>query len=142
MSSDHREVGLTADAGFEIGVSATVDHPLDEVFAFLISESGSAIWLGAGSRLGSERGDPYETTSGTRGEVRSIRPGDRMRVTYQPRGRSAPTTVQVVVRPASDPSRTSVRFHQERLDDSGERSAQREHWKAVLDQLTASLGAY
>lgn len=56
MSSDCKPVGLTADAGFQTGVSRTVDHSLDAVFGLLTSEVGTAIWLGPGARLWSVRG--------------------------------------------------------------------------------------
>jgi hypothetical protein len=40
--------------------------------------------------------------------------------------------------------RTLLRFHQERLADSAERSAQRAHWEGVmgdgLDDLRAAIG--
>ena len=56
MSSDRKPVGLTADAGFQTGVSRTVDHSLDAVLGLLTSEVGTAIWLGPGARLWSVRG--------------------------------------------------------------------------------------
>ncbi len=37
MSSESSPVGLTADAGFQIGMSRTVDHALDAVFELLRS---------------------------------------------------------------------------------------------------------
>jgi hypothetical protein len=51
-----REVGRTRDAGWEIGVSKTIDRPVDEVCAFITSPAGVAIWLGEGVAVLSEQG--------------------------------------------------------------------------------------
>lgn len=133
-------VGLTKDAGWQIGVSRTVPHDLDEVWTTLLSPAGLALWLGPGAALGDEPGDPWSATDGARGELRSLRPGDRVRVLHRPPGRDADTVVQLVVRPAAGGG-TSVRLHQERLADADEREAMRAHWAAVHDRLRALLGA-
>lgn len=130
-------VGKTRDAGWEIGVSRTVHRDPDEVWALLTSPAGVAAWLGGGVTFPAERGDPYETDDGTVGEVRSYRPDDRVRLTWQPPSWSHDSTVQVAIRPTA--TGTTIRFHQERLADATEREAQRAHWAAVLDRLTAQL---
>ncbi|TQS42463.1 SRPBCC family protein [Cryptosporangium phraense] len=130
-------VGLTKDVGWQIGVSRTLPHPPEEVWSFLTSPPGLSLWLGPGATLTPEKGARYDTDDGTTGEVRSFRPGDRLRVTWQPPGWSHDSTVQVVVRPAA--GGTSVRFHQERLADVDERAAQREHWRRVLEAIEAAL---
>lgn len=131
-------VGLTKDAGWQIGVSRTVPHALDDVWATLVSPAGLALWLGPGATLGEAPGDPWSSTDGARGELRSLRPGDRVRVLHRPPGRDADTIVQVVLRPAAGGG-TSVRVHQERLADADEREAMRAHWAAVHDRLRALL---
>ncbi|MEL7209726.1 MAG: SRPBCC domain-containing protein, partial [Actinomycetota bacterium] len=76
--------GKTKDAGWQIGVSKTVDHPLDEVWDMVAGPGGLAIWLGTGVELDGEAGQAYEADDGTVGEVRSFRPHDRIRLTWQP----------------------------------------------------------
>ncbi len=133
------EVGRTQDAGWQIGVSRTLDHPVERVWAFLTSDAGREVWLGAGVEVLQERGQRYETADGTAGEVRSVRPGDRLRLTWRPPGWDHDTTVQVAV-VAQGPARTVLRFHQERLADAAERARQRAHWRAVMDAVVAALG--
>jgi len=123
--------GLTKDAGWQIGVSRTFAVPLERAWDVLTSPEGAAVWLGEGATLPSVKRESYRTADGLEGELRSIRPHDRLRLT---RG---PTTLQLVVRPAA--TGTSVRFHQERLADAGERERMREHWKATLDHRLAPL---
>jgi len=130
-------VGLTKDVGWNVGVSRTLPHDPDHVWATLVSPDGLAVWLGEGAQLGEARGDAWSAGDGTTGELRSLRPGDRVRLTWRPPGRATDTTVQVAIRAAA--GGTSVRFHHERLADAGEREAMRTRWKAALDGLAQVL---
>jgi uncharacterized protein YndB with AHSA1/START domain len=132
-------VGKTKDAGWEIGVSRTVHQPPERVWEVLTSAGGTAIWLGEGTVLPTEPGSPFETAEGTVGEVRSFRPLDRLRLTWQPAGWDHDTTLQVTISPTS--TGTRIGLHQERLADADERERQRQHWAAVMDELFALLGA-
>ncbi|MET9799222.1 SRPBCC domain-containing protein [Streptomyces sp. NPDC006368] len=124
--------GLTKDAGWEIGVSKTLPLPADAVWDFVTSPEGVALWLGATHGLPVEKGAQYTTADGVTGEVRSHRPGDRIRLTY------GETTLQVAVT-AAGPGKTVLRFHQERLAGAEERERRRAHWKAVMDRVAAEL---
>ena len=133
-------VGKTQDAGWEIGVSKTVDHPREKVWDLLTSPEGLAAWVGPGARLEPEAGAPYEADDGTVGEVRSFRPLDRIRITWEPPGWDHDSTVQVAV--SGDRSdKTRIGLHQERLADADERERQREHWQAVMARLVEALDA-
>jgi uncharacterized protein YndB with AHSA1/START domain len=133
-----RPTGLTKDAGWEIGVSRTLDRPVQEVWDFLTSDAGTAVWLGAGVQRLDEPGAAYETEAGTAGEIRSFRPQDRVRLTWQPEEWDHDSTVQFTVT-AAPGDRTRVVFHQERLADAAERVQQRTHWQGVMDALAAAL---
>ena len=112
--------------------------PLEEVWDFLTSAEGSAVWLGAGVQRLDQPGGAYQTSDGTSGEVRSFRPLDRVRLTWQPEDWSHDSTVQVTVSRTAA-GRTLLRFHQERLADATEREQQRAHWQAVLDAVVTAL---
>ncbi|GAA3868878.1 SRPBCC domain-containing protein [Saccharothrix violaceirubra] len=140
MTAGRRAVGHTRDAGWQIGVSKTVEHPAETVWEFVTSPAGIAIWLGAGVTVLDERGTPYETADGTRGETRSYRTMDRLRLTWQPPDWDHETTLQLTVR-ATGPGRARLGVHQERLADATEREQQREHWQGVISALAAALAA-
>lgn len=135
--------GLTKDAGWEIGVSRTIDLPVDVVWTYLTSAEGVARWLGDGAELPTEKGAGYATVDGTTGQLRSHRPGEKIRLTWQPADWDHDSTVQLAV--LARGGRTMLRFHQERLADATEREQQRAHWAAVLnaviDELTAAAGS-
>lgn len=135
-------VGLTKDAGWQIGVSRVVRHPVEEVWDLLMSAEGLACWLGPGAELPSTVGEAYAAHDGTTGELRSLRPHDRVRLTHQPPGQEHATTVQVALTPpASGPTGTTIRFHQERLTSAEERERQRAHWQGVVEDLIRLLDA-
>lgn len=129
--------GLTKDVGWQIGVSMTVDHPVEAVWDLLTSPEGIAIWLGDGVAFEGMVGESYETADGVRGELRSYRPRDRIRLTWRPDSWDHDTTAQVAVQAKG--ARTLVRFHQERLADGQERERQRAHWKRVAANLREQL---
>lgn len=126
------EVGRTRDAGWEIGVSKTIDCPIGAVWDFITSPEGTAIWLGDDVELAPKQS--YETAAGTRGEIRGFRELDRVRLTWWPSGWSHDTTLQLTVR-AAGKDRTRLGIHQERLADATERERQRRHWQGVINAL-------
>jgi uncharacterized protein YndB with AHSA1/START domain len=129
--------GLTKDAGWQIGVSRTLAVPVDAAWRFLTSTEGARVWLGDGATIPSVRGEPIVTADGSEGELRSLRDKDRVRILWRPAGRAMATVVQLVV--VGDDTKTSIRFHQERLANERERAAQRAHWQSVLDRIAAEL---
>jgi uncharacterized protein YndB with AHSA1/START domain len=135
-----RETGHTQDAGWQIGVSKTVDHPLEIVWEFLTSAAGTELWLGHGVTVLDERGHEYRTDDGTVGETRTFRREDRIRLTWQPADWDHDSTLQVTVSPSGH-QKTTIRFHQDRLLDAREREQQRDHWRAVMRSVVAALDA-
>lgn len=134
------EVGRTRDAGWQIGVSKTVDRPVETVWNFITSPAGVAIWLGEGVTVLPERGAGYETTAGVRGETRGFRERARVRLTWQPADWAHDTTLQLSVTSAGE-GRARLVVHQERLADAAERDQQRRHWQAVITALVEALTA-
>jgi len=130
-------VGKTKDSGWQIGVSTTLDHPIDEVWELLASPRGLAIWLGEGVRLEGRPGEVYTTADGTTGDVRSFHPRNRIRITWQPADWDHDSTVQVAV--SANGERTRMTLHQERMADATERERQRAHWKRVAGRLADEL---
>lgn len=131
-------VGHTRNTGWEIGVSKTVERPVEAVWTFITSPTGVAIWLGEGVTALSQPGAAYATRAGVRGETRSFRELDRVRLTWQPPDWAHDTTVQITVTSVGE-GRATVRIHQERLADAAEREKQRRHWQAVITALVEAL---
>ena len=127
-------VGLTQDAGWQAGASRTFPVDRATAWAALVSPAGLAAWLGPLDALPTGRGEPYETQDGVRGEVRSWRPEDRVRLRWQPPGRSAPAVLQVAL--SGSRSGTVVRLHADQLAGPDERQQVLEGFRGALERLT------
>ena len=125
--------GLTQDAGWQAGASRT--FPVDRTTAWsaLVSGPGLRAWLGRLDALPTGTGDPYETEDGVRGEVRSWRPQERLRLRWQGPGRSEPAILQVAL--SESRGGTVVRLHADHLADADERVQVLEHFAGALERL-------
>ena len=132
-----RVVGQTADTGFQVGVQKTIPLTINDAWALLTSPEGIAIWLGEGGRFTLSVGERYATESQVTGEVRVVKPGDRLRMTWQRPGMGRPATLQVAL-VGTSPGKTSVRVHLEHLPSEAFRQEMKAHWKEVLDRLARS----
>ncbi len=128
-----RKVGQTADAGYQIGVQKTLPIPHELAWDLLVLGPGRNIWLGESQPLQLRKGAEYVTADGASGEIRSVVPGQRLRLTWSHPGLARPSTLQLYLIPSGE--KTSVRFHQEKLSSQDERELMRQHWREVLRQL-------
>lgn len=134
-----RVVGETAGAGFQIGVRRTI--ALTAAAAWELLTSRPELWLGDGVDIAFEPGERYDAPAGVgatavEGEVRVVKPLDRVRMTWQPRDWSAPATLQLTFLESS-PGKTQITAHMEKLPDAAARESMRTHWRAVLDGIAA-----
>lgn len=131
-----KPVGLTQGAGFQIGVSRTFPVPAAEVWCFVISPEGLALWLGDVCEIEPRRGATYRTAQGVAGELRGYEEGRRIRLTHRPED-GQETTVQVTVTERN--GHAVLGFHEERMSSTEERAHQRDHWRAVMADIVAAL---
>lgn len=130
-----KEVGKTADAGYQIGVRRTLPFSEQEVWHALLSPDGLATWLGGAKQLA--EGTPYLLDNGTAGEVRVYKPGSHIRLTWQPKDWASPSALQIRVIPAANG--TTISFHQDRLGSVAERNTMKAHWEEVILRLEKML---
>ncbi len=131
-----RVLGQTNDAGFQLGIQKTL--PIDRASAWklLCSTKGVALWLGKIKAMKWEEGFTYATAAETHGELRVIKPQERLRLTWQPKEMKKPATLQVTLTP-SGPDKTALRFHLEKLPSADWRTQMKKHWDGVLQDLLA-----
>jgi uncharacterized protein YndB with AHSA1/START domain len=133
--AERREVGSTADAGYQIGVRRTVPASEERVWARLLSPAGLQIWLGGFS--GVDAGMQFAFPSGVSGEIRVYKPWSHLRLTWRKPEWDAPSVLQVRVIPAR--TGTTLSFHQDHLHGPAERAAMKAHWERVIEDLAAVL---
>ena len=128
-----RKIGQAAGAGYQIGVTKTLPISRTQLWDLLLSPTGRKLWLGSLARFSPKKGTQYKTKEGTVGEIRSLAPSRRIRLTWQPKKFSQPSTLQLTL--MSRPSGTSLGFHQEKLTSASQRQAMRKHWQTVATKL-------
>ena len=128
-----RKVGQTADAGYQIGVQKTLPIPHELAWDLLVVGPGREVWLGETQPLDLRKGADYVTSDGVSGEIRSVDPGKRLRLTWSHADLARPSTLQLYLVPSGE--KTSLRFHQEKLSSQDERELMRHHWREVLGRL-------
>src|SRR5688572_16647966 len=78
-----RSAGQTAAAGFEVGVQQTLPVTPLQAWQLVVKRPGRDVWLGPVAQLRLRKGSAYVTSDGTFGEVRSVTPGEHLRLTWQ-----------------------------------------------------------
>jgi uncharacterized protein YndB with AHSA1/START domain len=132
-----RVLGETAGTGFQVGVRRTIAVGHEEAWRVLTSPEGVRAWLGDAPGLRLEKGQAYTATDGATGEVRVIKPGSHLRITWHPAGWARPSTIQLRADPAGE--KTIISFHQEHLPGAEERAERRRFYEGVLDELRRML---
>ena len=136
QSRGMRVLGQTANSGFAIGVQRTLPMTADAAWK-LVTETPER-WLGAGAKVSFEPGGTYalpkrKAAPGVRGVVRVVKPGQRLRMTWQPDGWKKPATLQVTL--MAKARNVSLQVNMENLPDAKAREAMRDHWARVLESL-------
>jgi uncharacterized protein YndB with AHSA1/START domain len=134
-----RAVGETA-GGFQVGVQRSVAATVTEVWELVVSRP--ELWLGEGASLSFDEGERYEVpprggAAGASGEVRVVKPGDRLRMTWQPEGWPAPATLQLTLT-RSPSGKTTIHALLEKLPDGDARDALRAHWREALARIATA----
>ncbi|MCD1257590.1 SRPBCC domain-containing protein [Paenibacillus athensensis] len=133
-----RITGQTAAAGFQIGVRKTLAATREQLWNWLLSRQGLGHWLGELDELPLESGLRYETEEGVTGEVRVVKLQEQLRLTWQPPGWLAPSTVQIRLLAAAE-DKTTLSFHQEKLRDAAARERMKQRWEAAIAAAQAAV---
>jgi uncharacterized protein YndB with AHSA1/START domain len=132
-----RVVGETADTGYQVGVQKSV--AATPTAAWELITSRPELWLGEGASVAFTEGERYQAP-GVSGEIRVVKPGDRLRMTWQPEDWSAPATFQLTLS-ETESGKTAVHAHFEKLPDADAREAMRTRWRRALERIAAATEA-
>lgn len=129
-----KSIGKTAAAGFQIGVRRTFPLSPQEAWDLLASSEGMKYWIGVVDGLELLPGQTFASREGTTGELRVVKPPEQLRMRWQLAGWEHPSTLQIRILPAS-PGKTTISFHQEKLEDMHARETMKKYWDAALDGI-------
>lgn len=135
--SNNKPIGLTKDAGFQIGVRKTFSVPTQDAWDFLFSPPGLLIWLGANELNTLEFGQEFTTANNITINVTTLKEGSHFRMQWKPLEWEVTTMLQLRVIPTKE--KTTISFHQDKLSSSEQRELMQQHWKKVLDQFSVFL---
>lgn len=128
-----RVTGETADARFQVGAQKSLPATPRSLWRFLLSPAGRRLWLGEVARLQAKAGAPFRGETGLSGEIRSVKPAEKLRIRYRTSARAKPTVLQIYL--LGGEGKTTLRFHHENLASAAQRERMRRHWKRVLSEI-------
>ena len=132
-----RKLGETA-SGFQVSVQRSVSGDAEAAWRLIEAKPeslfGGSLELSEGARFEVPGGDGAMAASG---EVRVVKPGDRIRMTWQPVDWEAPALVQVTLLESAS-GKTAVNVLIEKLADAEHREIARAHWRSALEWLVSA----
>ncbi len=137
---NEKPIGLTASVGYQIGVRRTIPITQAEAWERLTSKDGIKLWIGDTPPIIFSKGEKFESSSGLSGEFSVVKPKEQLRLTWQPKGWSKASTLQIRIIPGkSDSNKTVLSFHQENLSDARVREEMKHRWEQVIAQIAAAV---
>ncbi|MGN7453921.1 SRPBCC family protein [Paenibacillus pasadenensis] len=137
--AEGRPVGLTADAGWQIGVRRTLGASAERIWRHLTgTEAGLALWLGDARPRELEPGSELVSSEGIESRFVVVKPGRQLRLRWRLPEWDEPSTLQIRLLPSGE-GRTAVSFHQERLAGPAERELMKRRWEQALGALRDAL---
>ncbi|CAH2717615.1 hypothetical protein BACCIP111895_04831 [Neobacillus rhizosphaerae] len=107
---NQRIIGQTKSVGFQVGVRRTFPISQEKAWELITSEEGFNLWLGESTSIILHPGQKYITKTGS-GEIRVVKPLQKIRLTWQKEDWERPSTVQVrIISKVSN--KTTISFHQ------------------------------
>lgn len=128
---DKRVPGRTLKGDYSITVTRTFPMAAKKLWQLISSEEGMSLWLRPLSKFKLKVGCSFETEGGAFGEVRTMRAGQRARLTWQEIDWNKSTTVQVWILPRTENKSVLVIQH-EKLVDGRLRGPLRSHWEEAV----------
>jgi uncharacterized protein YndB with AHSA1/START domain len=136
---DHKPVGQTKDAGFQIGVRKTFAVDRNKLWAFILSKKGVELWFGdIAAELPYQI--PFNSAKGMEGLITTLQEGSHLRMKWKKPGWEHFSMLQIRIIPAGNGATLS--FHQDQLADGRQREEMREHWKEVIRKIGEALSSH
>ncbi len=133
----NKPTGLTKDTGWQMGVRRSFPGDVNMLWDFLFSDEGMRLWLGKVNDMKWEKGFEYKTSNGTQGVVRVVNIFSHVRLTWKKKDWDNFSTLQV--RTIKGNNKTTISFHQDRLENEAQREEMLAHWEKVLSNIDKKL---
>lgn len=127
-------VGVTKDAGVQIGVRRTIAADKERVWRYMLSADGLKRWIGTVPEFRLEKGFAFESAEGVAGKLTVVQPLHKLRMTWKRPEWEQHSRLQIYWLSASR-GRTTVSIHQEMLEDVYIREQMRRYWEETLHEI-------
>ena len=129
----NKPVGLTKDAGFQIGARKTFPVTPEKAWDFLVSVKGTRLWLDTMDLNKIEIKTEFVTPNGYFGKITVFKPYSHLRMQWKHPDWENISILQIRTIPAKE--KTTISFHQEKLASADQREAMKSLWKSVVESL-------
>ncbi len=138
VSTGKRIAGQSLKGTYSATLTKTVPVSSQKVWRWLKSEQGIEFWLKPLSPLQLKPGEVYEVDGGIFGEVRTVKPGARIRLTWQDGEWEKHTVVQVSVYPRSE-QKTMLVIQHDGLQTAKLKSDLRVYWRKIINEAAIQI---
>ena len=128
-----KPIGLTKDAGWQIGVRRTFPISQEKAWAYLISPEGTRLWLDDMDIEKIEIKQPFETPNGYFGKITVFKPQSHLRMQWKHPDWNNISVLQI--RTIANKEKTTISFHQEKLSGAEQRVQMKSFWQRALNKL-------
>jgi uncharacterized protein YndB with AHSA1/START domain len=129
-----KPVGVTKDAGVQIGVRKTPAANRETLWDYLLSPRGLTLWIGSVADFRAEKGFVFASAEGVSGKLTVVQPYRKLRMTWSRPEWSMHSRLQITLLPANA-GKTTIAIHQEMLEDVYIREQMRRFWENRLQQI-------
>jgi len=127
-------VGVTKDAGVQIGVRKTIAAEPERVWRFMLSAGGLKLWIGSVPEFRLEKGFEFESAEGVTGKLTVVQPLHKLRMAWKRPEWERPSRLQISFLSAGQ-GKTTVAVHQEMLEDVYIREMMRRFREETLGRI-------
>ena len=133
-----RVVGQTLAGKYTTTTTKSLHIGKKEAWKFLTSPAGQALWLKPLSPVTLLPGQSFETEDGAFGEIRTMKSGERLRMTWQESDWEKHTTVQFMVLGRTK-NRSMVVINHENILSARQKIALKQRWVNAVEQIFTTL---
>ncbi|GIP36602.1 SRPBCC domain-containing protein [Paenibacillus sp. J2TS4] len=129
-------VGVTKDAGVQIGVRKTLAISKERVWNFLTSQEGLSLWIGEDPSFRLQAGQEFASKEGVSGKMTVLVPFQKLRMQWKRPEWDKPSRLQIILL-STNSGKTTIAIHQEMLEDVYVRELMKNHWEEMIDIIRA-----
>lgn len=131
-----KPIGLTKDAGFQIGVRKSLPVGVAQLWAFLLSKDGVGLWFGEITEELPFQA-PFSSREGADGIITTLKENSHLRMKWKKPDWEHFSMLQIRVIPAGD--KATLSFHQDQLPDENQRAQMKKYWTEVIRKISQRI---